>query len=292
MDNHYHLLVETPEPNLSRAMQWLSVSYSVWFNRRHRRWGHLFGGRFKGIVVEDDAGWQEVARYVHLNPVRVAALGLGKPERAASRAGWVGKPPVEVVTERLRVLREYRWSSYRGYAGYGGALSWVWTEPLGRVCGGRSLEERQEALRQYTEGAVKQGVEESPWARLVGGMVLGTEGFARRLAKAQKGSSRERRQLKLLVRPVGWGEIVSVVEQAKGEKWTQFRERRGDWGREAVLWLGRRQGRLRLRELGGLAGGMDYAAVAQAVRRFGQRVERDEQLRGEIKRMETTLSNV
>jgi REP element-mobilizing transposase RayT len=55
MDNHYHLLVETPEANLSQAMQWLNVSYSVWFNRRHDRAGHLFQGRFKSVVVEDDA---------------------------------------------------------------------------------------------------------------------------------------------------------------------------------------------------------------------------------------------
>jgi putative transposase len=46
MDSHFHLLLETPEANLSRAMQWLSVSYSVWFNRRHDRVGHLFQGRF------------------------------------------------------------------------------------------------------------------------------------------------------------------------------------------------------------------------------------------------------
>src|SRR5271157_1922938 len=85
MDNHYHLMVETPEANLSRAMQWLNVSYSVWFNRRHERGGHLFQGRFGAVVVEEDAGWQEVARYVHLNPVRIAGLGLDKRARAASR---------------------------------------------------------------------------------------------------------------------------------------------------------------------------------------------------------------
>ena len=62
MDNHFHLLLETPEANLSRTMQWLGVSYSVWFNRRHRRVGHLFQGRFGAVVVEEDAGWQEVAR--------------------------------------------------------------------------------------------------------------------------------------------------------------------------------------------------------------------------------------
>ena len=57
MDNHFHLLVETPEANLSRAMQWLNVSYSVWLNRRHDRVGRMFQGRFKAVLVEDEAGW-------------------------------------------------------------------------------------------------------------------------------------------------------------------------------------------------------------------------------------------
>ena len=56
MDNHFHLLVETPEANVSRAMQWLNVSYSIWFNRRHERSGHLFQGRFKSVAL-DPEGW-------------------------------------------------------------------------------------------------------------------------------------------------------------------------------------------------------------------------------------------
>ena len=55
-DNHFHLLAETTEPNLGAAMQWLNVSYSVWFNLRHRRVGHLFQGRYRALIVEP-AGW-------------------------------------------------------------------------------------------------------------------------------------------------------------------------------------------------------------------------------------------
>ena len=84
MDNHFHLLLQTPEANLSRAVQWLNVSYGVWFNRRHSRAGHLFQGRFKALIIEQDADWQEVARYVHLNPVRVAAMKLDKRSRSAA----------------------------------------------------------------------------------------------------------------------------------------------------------------------------------------------------------------
>ena len=84
MNNHYHLLMETPRANLSQTMQWLNVSYSVWFNRRHRRVGHLFQGRFKAILVEPEVWGLELSRYVHLNPVRLGELGLGKESRRSS----------------------------------------------------------------------------------------------------------------------------------------------------------------------------------------------------------------
>jgi len=292
MDNHFHLLVETPEANLSRAMHWLGVSYSVWFNRRHQRAGHLFQGRFKAVIVEDDAGWQEVARYVHLNPVRVARLGLDKRQQAAARGGPIAKPKAELVGERLRLLREYHWSSYRGYAGYSAPLAWVWREPLARSCGGRTQAERRAALRRYTEQAVRQGMIERPWDRLVAGLVLGTEAFAEGLRRQMRGNPREQAQLKRLRRPVAWDTIVAALEQAKGERWEQFSNRHGDWGRDAALWLGRRQGRLGLAQLGRLAGGMDYAAVGQAVSRFSKRLAKEAKLGREIRRIGTKLSNV
>ena len=82
----------SPEANLNWAMHWLDVSYGSWFNRRHRRHGHLLQGRFGAFAVEEAAGWQELARYVHLNPVRVACLGLSKSARAASRIGAGAAP--------------------------------------------------------------------------------------------------------------------------------------------------------------------------------------------------------
>jgi putative transposase len=70
MPNHYHLLVETPRGNLSRSLGWLQTTYTVRFNRRHRRSGHLFQGRFKAHLVEADTYSRELLRYLHLNPVR------------------------------------------------------------------------------------------------------------------------------------------------------------------------------------------------------------------------------
>ena len=81
MNNHYHLLLENVEAELSRAVQWLNSGYGMWFNRRHRRTGHLFQGRFKAVVVEWERWGLELSRYVHLNPVRVRRLGLDKTAR-------------------------------------------------------------------------------------------------------------------------------------------------------------------------------------------------------------------
>src|SRR5947208_13493613 len=113
MPNHYHLLVQTSEPNLSASMQWLSVSYSVWFNLRHRRSGHLFQGRFKAIVVDAAVWGLALSRYVHLNPVRIGRFGLNKSARTAARRGGIAKPEASLVRERIARLRAFAWSSYR-----------------------------------------------------------------------------------------------------------------------------------------------------------------------------------
>jgi REP element-mobilizing transposase RayT len=70
MNNHYHLVIETPDGNLSKGMRQLNGVYTQAFNKRHRRVGHVFQGRFKGILVQKDSHFLEVCRYVVLNPVR------------------------------------------------------------------------------------------------------------------------------------------------------------------------------------------------------------------------------
>ena len=87
MENHYHLMVESPEGNLSRAMQWLNVSYSIWFNLRHRRVGHLFQVRFKAIIVDPRQWGLVLSRYVHLNPLRTRRHSLSNPHRERVSTG-------------------------------------------------------------------------------------------------------------------------------------------------------------------------------------------------------------
>ena len=91
MGNHYHLLMETPEPNLVDGMQWLQSTYTQRFNARHKVWGHLFQGRYKALPVDQGEYFRTVADYIHLNPARAHAFDL---ENGA--------------------LIDFKWSSYCG----------------------------------------------------------------------------------------------------------------------------------------------------------------------------------
>jgi hypothetical protein len=109
------------EANLSRAMQWLNLSYGAWFNRRQQRSGPLFQGRFKAILHDPEGAALEINRYIHLNPVRVKALGgqearSGAEDRLGSGGAGTG-PSRELVKARLDALSSYRWSSYQVYIG-------------------------------------------------------------------------------------------------------------------------------------------------------------------------------
>ena len=292
MDNHYHLLVETPEPNLGRGMQWLNTSYCVWFNRRHQRVGHLLQGRFKSIVV-DPSGWAlEVSRYLHLNPVRVAALGLGKTDRRRDAAGVGARPAGAEVRARLERLRGYRWSSWRAYGGWDETPPWLWRQTILSLGGGRG-EEAIQNYRRYVEDAVRQGLPASPWEQLRDRTVLGGVEFARRLAKGLGlGATRGPGARKWTPPPVE--EIIAVVEEAKGERWNDFRDRHGDWGRDLVFHLGRTGWAIPLRALAKAAGNMDEVAVSVAARRVPARAKKHPGLAKALQacRVKLQMSNV
>ncbi len=274
MRNHYHLVLQTPRANLSEAMKWLNVSYSVWFNRRYERAGHLFQGRFTAVLIDGEGSWLgQVTDYVHLNPVRTEALGLGKEERAAERAGL--RPPAnpEEIRKRLERLRSYQWSSYPAYAGYVPAPDWLAREEIYRRTPGR-VRDGARRYREHLEGRVAEEISESPWHHLKAGLVLGSETFWRRLEG--RGDREEMTALRHLQRRTTWEEVVRAVEEVKGESWSKFRNRHGDWGRDLALYLARRRSDMTLVELGRRAGNMKYHAVAQAIRGFEKKLERPE----------------
>ena len=292
MKNHFHLMVETPKPNLSRGMQWLGVSYTVWFNRRHQRTGHLFQGRFKSILVDPAAWAVELSRYVHLNPVRVAALGLSKADRAQDRTPAARAPEPDLVRRRLEILRQFRWSSYGAYVGQTAPPPWLSCQTILDRMGQGNLVHRQRRYRQSVEASVRQGLPETPWEQLRARLVLGSDKFLRKIQATLSGDKREQPSLRRLATRPDWAAVVAAVEEAKGRRWEDFAEQRGDWGRDMALYLGRRHCDLKLAQLGTLAGGLDYAAVSIAIHRFQHRLGRDKSLARQVEKASKTLFNV
>jgi putative transposase len=271
MDNHYHLLLRTPMANLSRAVQWLNTAYGIWWNRRHGRVGHVFQGRFKGLVVESGQWVLESSLYIHLNPVAISALELSKEQKRAERRGR-SVAPAAVRAKRLDVLRSYPWSSFRALAGYARGPRWLCREELLRRAGGEA------GYRRLAEERAGRAVEESLGSSVKWGLVLGGESFARQV-RAQVKAGRESRGRRALRARRSWAEVVRALERARGERWAGFAGRHGDPGLAMALYVARRCTGLSLRELGQEAGGMDYTAVSMAIKRFEQRLGRDRSLR-------------
>jgi putative transposase len=146
MSNHYHLLVETPDGNLSRGMRQLNGVYSQSFNRAHKRVGHVFQGRYKAILVEKESYLLELARYIVLNPVRA-----------------------KMVLDPI----EWPWSSYRAMTQKQTKIDWLFTDWILSMFGKR----RSQSIIAY-KCFVSQGKGlPSPWTYLKNSMVLGSEQF-------------------------------------------------------------------------------------------------------------------
>jgi putative transposase len=268
MDNHYHLVLELTEANLSRAVQWLNVSYSVWFNRRRQRSGHLFQGRFKSVVVEPEVWALALSRYLHLNPVRVEAMGLGKRQRGAQRVGLVAAPSKVVVHQRMQRLRGYPWSSYRAYAGETSVPEWLECDKVLGLGGGVKAEQRQR-YRKYVEDAVREGLPQTPWESVKEQAVLGGAEFLAALKKGLRFDLQEqRRGRRLLAERPSLAAVIQAVEALKDEKWDQFRDRHADRGRDLVLYLGRKLCGLKLAELAEAVELRNYAVVGTSVQRY------------------------
>jgi putative transposase len=152
MGNHYHLLIETEEGNLSRGMRQLNGVYTQRFNREHGRVGHVFQGRYKGILVEKDSYLLELARYIVLNPVR---------------AGMV------------RSARDWPWSSYRATSGQIEAPGWLTVDWILSAFAAR----KAKAMESYKQFVAEGKDQPSPWAFLKNQIYLGSDKFVERMQK-------------------------------------------------------------------------------------------------------------
>lgn len=146
MDNHYHLLIETPDANLSRGMRQLNGVYTQTTNQHHNKVGHVFQGRYKAILVQKESYLLELARYIVLNPVRA---------------------------RMVRTARAWPWSSYRDTAGYRKAPDWLTTDWILAAFGKR----RSSTMEKYRKFIQEGKNQPSPWEQLRNQVFLGSEQY-------------------------------------------------------------------------------------------------------------------
>jgi putative transposase len=253
MGNHYHLIAETRRANLGRWMHWLSTAYTVYFNWRHRRVGHLFQGRYKSIVVEAEGYLLTLSRYVHLNPVRGQVIGKGSP------------------VERRKRLRQWRWSSYLGYSGLARSEPWVQQERiLGELgCPGKGA--RLRYRRFVEEGLVREIA--SPLEAVQWQTALGRETFLQRLKDGMEKLKKEDKELPALrslqAPKKGAGPILNVVAAAYGCRKADLllAGGKGNEGRAVAMVLTWDCCGMTLGELTELFGAPGYTAAAQMIKR-------------------------
>ncbi len=244
MPNHYHLLLRTKDANLSKTIQWLNVSYTVWFNRKHNRIGHLFQGRFKSFIVENDKYFITLCLYAHGNPFR---------------AGIV------------KDLPDYKWSSYPGYLDKSKREGWLATNMLLSVYGNntRRLEKAHAAyLGQGTKifGDLHKGV------------CFGTKEFAKTcMEELREIKLSGTQEIKTLLRMRSIDEIASEILVALGEDDPNAvfasKKKKRKINRDITIYLLNNLGVFTNKRIGELFG-VGYSAVSEAARR-GKELSQD-----------------
>jgi REP element-mobilizing transposase RayT len=267
LPNHFHLLAKTKRPNLSRWMHWLMVTYTVFFNRRHGKVGHLFQGRYKSLLVEGGSYLLGVSRYLHLNPVRERVLGAGDPK------------------ERRERLRDYPWSSYRGYASVGKQAGFVTEELVLEEMDARGTRESKLRYRRFVEEGLVREIE-NPLEAAQWQAVLGSEGFLQRVKDKMQPHREKRREVKALRQGTSGLDPLAIIDRVaaqyhvSAERLLRGREY-GLQARGIAMWCVWQLCELTLREIGSIFGGMDYAAVAQRIRR----IEHDQPMQKTLKKV-------
>jgi REP element-mobilizing transposase RayT len=256
MTNHYHLLIRTQHANLSKAMQWLGVTYTRRFNNRHSRSGHLFEGRFKSIIVQNDAYMMQLSCYIHRNP---------------QRAGIVKR------------LADYMWSSYRAYAYGRAAPVWLSTELI--------LDQfpSSERHKNYREKVQKYSKEEKRlWEDFRHGTFLGSKKFVEKIRKQylpQKPHPEISGQRKL-AKTINTDDIIDMVKNAFSCDIDRFVKSNRIYGadkddRDLIIYFIWKTGMLTNEKIGALFG-LTYSAVSHSVRSVKSRLQKDQALKEKL----------
>lgn len=256
MGNHVHHLIEVEKTPLSKIMQNILFRYTRYWNRRRRKIGHLFQGRYKAILCEKENYLLELIRYIHLNPVR---------------------------SQIIRDPSRYAWSSHLAYVkGDGGG--WLAVREVLPRWGRR----RAEAVAAY-ERFVREGLGEGHRAdmyEVVDQRYLGNEAFVEEVA----GRVKDEKPLRAV--EIGWREIYEAVSKQFGVPpevaLDRGRERKGVRIKRVMAWVGREVGELTLQAMAE-ALRQDPGGLSRGLRKFAGEMERDQDLQKTVRILCETL---
>jgi REP element-mobilizing transposase RayT len=269
MEEHYHLLVETPVGNLAEFMRHFNISYTGFFNRQHKRVGHLYQGRYKSILVEQESYLAMVSRYIHLNPIRLKSL-----EKAT-------------VREKFEILCQYPWSSLPGYLVPDRQQSMVDYSLVLADFGG-VIQKGRERYRKQIIIDIADNFDLQD--KVFGQSILGSKDFIDRVtAEFQTtGEVREQPSVRAIKQYQQQNLIFMIIEAETGRNLEALKVKKGDLRRVAMDLL-YRYGGLKGPAIGFLFG-VDYSVVSQERKRLREGLARDVELDGLVRRLEGLLS--
>jgi len=258
LTNHVHLVLETPQGNLSKMMQAFQTSYTVYFNKRHGRSGHVFEQRYKAFVVDQDNYLLEVSRYVHLNAVAA---------RLAERPA------------------QYPWSSYASYLKGKGAPGLKHQKILEYFAGGKRKQVEQ--YREFVEGGMagKQKLGEPAVRKQA---FIGDEEFEE--AVRRKVGTLPVMEKSYPLKRVA-GAVCRVVGVSENDVRHSGRSEQVQRARELICYVSRRHGAASLTELRTLLGVKELSTPSHALRRAERRLADDRAFRHQLKRVLDVLAH-
>lgn len=262
MTNHAHMLVMTPDGNLSQFMHHFNGSYTSWFNHRHQRVGHLYQGRYKAFLIDADNYLLEVSRYIHLNPIRIEAFSE------------------QTAEEKWTALLKYRWSSLPDYISGEKRSNFVNYKTVLDYMGGDSHRGRL-AYRKFIIKAIEQETV-NPLELGKGHGIVGDIDFIEMIKDKyldRYASKREQpalRELRKIYHPEDLiDNYVHLIGKNRGDICCRGKK---SPERAMLMEFLYRYCQITQTEIGKLVGGIDYSAVSQARKRLKNRLLRERKL--------------
>ena len=279
MSNHYHLVVETPQANISAFMQSVQTSYHLYYNQRHGRSGQVSQGRFKAKLVEGDEYLLKLTRYVHLNVVntqRTRTLPLKK---------------------RIRELRDYRWSSYRGYIGKEPRNAWVDYQPMLALVADHG-QKGAKGYRRFVEAGLAEEDEEFLEMLRASRYAVGSEGFVEQVRNTYElllhaEHKREDTALRRMGKRLEAQTILKTVARVMEQKPEDFlRRKRDSWNRAMAVKMLCRYGGLSRRAAAEFLGMGSGAGASMQLRELEEAKQTDRDLARLVRNAEEECSKL